>query len=58
MGKDNSKKRLLELGSERVPNWECMFVIFLSENADDIKMAVKKQNMDPMCVARILDKNW
>ena len=31
---------------------------FLSENADDIKMAVKKQNMDPMCVAKFMDKNW
>ena len=41
-----------ELGWEKIPNWECMFVhrkqgLFLSENVDDIKMAGKKQNMAP-----------
>ena len=44
---------LLELGWEKVPNWECLFVhrkpgLFLSEYVDDIKMAGKKQNVAPM----------
>ena len=47
-GKDNSRKFLLKLGWERVPNCECMFVhrkqgLFLSVH--DIR---KKQNMAPM----------
>ena len=34
--------------------WECLFVhrekgLFLSVSVDDIKMAGKKQNLDPMC---------
>ena len=38
------------LGSEKVPNWECMFVhrkqgVFLTVYVDDIKMGGKKQNM-------------
>ena len=44
---------LLELGLEKVPDWDCLFVhrkqgLFLSVYADDIKMAGKKQNMAPM----------
>ena len=36
-----------------IPNWECLFVhrekgLFLSLYVDDIKMAGKKQNLDPM----------
>ena len=40
-------------GWEKVPNWECSFVhsekgLFLSVHVDDIKLAGKKQNIDPM----------
>ena len=43
---------LLKYGWEKVPNWECLFVnqeegLFLSVYADDIKLAVKKQNINP-----------
>ena len=43
---------LLELGWEKVPNWECLFVhrkqgYFLSVHVDDI-MAGKKQKKAPM----------
>ena len=43
----------LELGWEKWPNWECLFVhrkqgLFLSVCVDDIKMAGKRQNMTPM----------
>ena len=46
-------KALLEHGWEKVPNWECFFVNrekgpFLSVYVDDIKLAGKKQNIDPM----------
>ena len=42
----------LELGYEKAPNWECMFVhrtqgLILSAYVDDIKMAGKKQSMTP-----------
>ena len=38
---------------EKVLNWECLFVhhekgLFLSVYVDDIKLAGKKQNIDPM----------
>ena len=40
-------------GWEKVPNWECLFVhrekgLFLSVYVDDLKLAGKKQNLDPM----------
>ena len=40
-------------GWEKVSNWECLFVhrekgLFLSVHVDDIKLAGKKQNLDPM----------
>ena len=43
----------LELGWQKVPNWECLFVhrkkgLFLWVHVDDIKIAGKKQNMAPM----------
>ena len=43
----------LKHGWEKIPNWECLFVhrekgLFLSVNVDDIKLAGKKQNLDPM----------
>ena len=46
-------KILLQQGWEKVPNWECLFVhgekgLFLSVYVDDIKLAGKKQNMNPM----------
>ena len=43
---------LLELGCEKVPNWECLFFhregLFFSVYVVDVKMAGKKQNMAPM----------
>ena len=44
---------LLKYGWEEVSNWECLFVyreqgLFLSVYVDDIKLAGKKQNIDPM----------
>ena len=44
---------LMQLGWEKVPNWECLFVhrkqgLFLSENVDDIRMAGWNLNMAPM----------
>ena len=47
------EKVLLEHGWEKVPNWECSFVnrekgLFLSVYVDDIKLAGKKQNINPM----------
>ena len=46
-------KILLKHGWEKIPNWECLFVhrekgLFLSVYVDDIKLAGKKQNLDPM----------
>ena len=47
------EKVLLKHGWEKIPNWECLFVhsekgLFLSVFVDDIKLAGKKQNIDPM----------
>ena len=47
------EKFLLKHGWEKVPNWECLFVhhekgLFLSPYVDDIKLAGKKQKIDPM----------
>ena len=44
---------LLELGWEKILNWECPLVhlkqgLFLSQNVNDIKMVGKKWNMAPM----------
>ena len=44
---------LLEYGWEKVSNWECLFLhhekgLFLSVYVDDIKLAGKKQNINPM----------
>ena len=46
-------KILLKYGWEKVSNWECLFVhrqkgLFLSLYVDDIKLAGRKQNVDPM----------
>ena len=40
-------------GCEKIPNWECLLVhrekgLFLSVYVDDIKLAGKKQNIDPL----------
>ena len=47
------EKVLLKHGWEKVSNWECLFVhrekgLFLSVYVDDIKLAGKKRNLDPM----------
>ena len=47
------EKVLLEHGWQKVSNWEWLFVhrekgLFLSVYVDDIKLAGKKQNLDPM----------
>ena len=41
------------MAGKRFPNWECLFVhrekgLFSSVYVDDIKLAGKKQNLDPM----------
>ena len=41
------------MDGRKIPNWECLFVhrekgLFLSVYVDDIKLAGKKQNIDPM----------
>ena len=46
------EKILLKHGWEKIPNWECLFVqrekeLFLSVYVDDIKLAGKKQNINP-----------
>ena len=48
-------KILLKRGWEKMPNWECLFVhrekgLSLSVYVDDIKLAGKKQNLDPMWI--------
>ena len=52
-GDKQFEKVLLKYGRERVSNWECLFVyrkkgLFLSVYVDDMKLAGKKQNIDPM----------
>ena len=47
------EKILLKHGWEKIPNWESLFVhrekgLFLSVYVDDIKLAGRKQNIDPM----------
>ena len=47
------EKILLKHGWEKIPNWDCLFVhrekgLFLSVYVDDIILAEKKQNLDPM----------
>ena len=47
------EKILLKHGWEKIPNWECLFVhrekgLFWSVYVDDIKLAGKKQNLNPM----------
>ena len=47
------EKILLKHGREKIPNLECLFVhreqgLFLSVYVDDMQLAGKKQNLDPM----------
>ena len=48
------EKILLKHGWEKIPTWECLYSLhrekglFLSVYVDDIKLAGKKQNIDPM----------
>ena len=47
------EKILLKHGWGKIPSWECLFVhrekgVFLSVYVDDIKLAGKAQNIDPM----------
>ena len=47
------EKILLKYGWEKVPNWQRLFVnrkkgLFLSVYVDNIKLAAKKQNINPM----------
>ena len=47
------QKILSKYGWEKVPNWECSFVhrdkgLFLTVSVDDIKLAGKKHNINPM----------
>ena len=47
------EKILLKYGWEKVSNWECLFVqsekrLFLSVYVDDIKVAGRKKNVNPM----------
>ena len=52
-GKSSLRKILLKYGWEKVSNWDCSFVhrekgLFLSVYVNDIKLAGKKQNINPM----------
>ena len=57
------EKVLLKHGWEKIPNWECLFVhrekgLFLSVYVDDIKLAGKKQNLDPMWKVLNKEVDW
>ena len=59
---NNSKKLHLELGWEKVPHWDCLFVhrtqgLFLSVNVENINIAGKKQNKAPVWKKLVL-KVW
>ena len=52
-GKGNLRKSCCNMAGRKFPNWECLFVhrekgLFLSVYVDDIKLAGKKQNINPM----------
>ena len=54
------EKILLKYGWEKVSNWECLFVhrargLFLSVYVDDIKLAGKTENIDPMWTVHMKD---
>ena len=48
------QKILFKHDWEKIPNWECLFVhreegLFFFVYVDDVKLAGKQQNIDPMC---------
>ena len=52
-GKGNLRKSYWNTVGEKVSNWECLFLhrdtgLFLSAYVDDMKLAGKKQNINPM----------
>ena len=54
------EKFLLKHGLVKIPNWECLFVhrekgLFLFVYVDDLKLAGKKNNIDPM-LTKLLNK--
>ena len=54
-GKGNSRKLCWSTDGKKVPHWERFFVnrqkrLLLSVYVDDIKLAGKKENIDPMCM--------
>ena len=58
-GKSNLRKSCWSTVGRKFSNWECLFVhrekgSFLSASVDDIKLAGKKQNIDPML--KVLNK--
>ena len=62
-GRGNLRKILLKHGWEKVSNWECLFVhrekgLFLSVYVDDLKLAGKKQNKNPMWKLLFLKSIW
>ena len=57
------EKILWKNGWAKIPNWECLFVhrekgLFLSVYVDDIKLAGKKQNTDPMWKVLNKEVDW
>ena len=57
------EKILLQHGRENVSNWECLFVqrekgLFLSVYVDDIKLAGKKPNVEPMWKLPNKEVDW
>ena len=51
-GKGKLRRSYWSMAGRKFPNWECLFVhqkgLFLSVYVDDIKLAGKEQNLDPM----------
>ena len=52
-GKSNLRKSYCSMAGRKVSNWECLFVhrekgLFLSLYVDNIKLAGRKQNINPM----------
>ena len=59
-GRDSSEKCNFNMDLEKVPTWECLSVhrqqsLFVSIHVDDVKMAGKKRDLEPMC--KILQKH-
>ena len=61
--KRQCEKLLLKYSWENVSNWECLFAhrekgFFLSVYVDDIKLAGKKQNINPMWKVSTKQRSW